>query len=140
MENTPEGRNALNRLRTFKERAERRLSRPVSDPKAKEFKALYKEADELASDFSVRFPDYKLHPTAGGPLAANVADERLIKSWINGYLLQYQKNGWVKNVEANQDNLIVTISTVTTGRASAKIPVDVIDLFAQLDADLYQVG
>jgi phage tail sheath gpL-like len=97
-------------------------------------------ADELASDFPVRFPDYKLQPTAGGPLAANVADERLIKSWINGYLLQYQKNGWVKNVEANQDNLVVTISTVTTGRASAKIPVDVIDLFAQLDADLYQVG
>lgn len=97
-------------------------------------------ADDLAADWPVRFPNYKLQPDPDGPVADEVADARLIKSWIMTFLRDYEGKGWVKYVTANEDGVTVAISNDGIGRATARIPVDVIDLFAQLDANLYQVG
>ena len=50
-EHTAEGRNALKRLRTFRDRALRRLGRPAKDPEDKEWEALRDRADELLSTY-----------------------------------------------------------------------------------------
>lgn len=98
-------------------------------------------ADTLAIDWPVRFPDWKLTDDADGPLADKVANKRIVKSWIFNWLKDYESSGHVKNVDDNEGSLVVNIGgTVPQGRASCKIPVDVIDWFKQLDANLYQIG
>lgn len=98
-------------------------------------------ARDLNSNFPVRFPNYKLRDDSTLPPADLVADPRLIRSWIFAdFLKQYEVNGWVKNVDKWNGLLEVKIPTSPSGRAVAKVPVDVIDLFAQLDVDAYQIG
>ena len=98
-------------------------------------------ADALALDWPVRFPDWKLTDDPDGPIADKVANKRIIKSWIFNWLKDFEALGQVKKVSANEENLVVSIGgAVPSGRASCKIPVEVIDWFTQLDANLYQNG
>lgn len=98
-------------------------------------------ADTLAQDWPVRFPDWKLTDDPDGPIADKVANKRIVKSWIFNWLKDYEANGHVKNVSQNEGNLVVSIGgNVPQGRASCKIPVEVIDWFKQCDANLYQTA
>jgi phage tail sheath gpL-like len=97
-------------------------------------------ADDVSTNFTIRFPNYKLREDSGLPPADEVADPRLIRSWIFDMLKGYELKGWVKNVDKWGPLLKVSIPGTPSGRAVASVPVDVIDLFAQLVVDAYQIG
>ncbi len=97
-------------------------------------------ADLLQDNFATAFKGFKLAPdnADGEPPDARVATPNSIRDWI--YLqLKALENRQLVNVDALLPSLVVEIDGTTPTRANADVPVDPIELFHQLAANVAQL-
>lgn len=101
-------------------------------------------ADFLASDYLVKgYQSMKLRDDSGDQRPqTGVITPKIIRSWIVGVLKGAENNDPIllENVDAHLNELEVKLSTVVPGRMEARIPLDVIEGFHQLDMTLLQIG
>lgn len=101
-------------------------------------------ADDLAAwwpSFVAANPKFRsVDDPAGDPPPAGVATPGTIRVEVYARLLGYEDDGLIENVAANEPNLVVTAAASPAGRATAKIPADVIEGLYQFDATIQQIG
>lgn len=98
-------------------------------------------ADAIEQQYTQVFAGFKLAPdnSDGEPPAAKVATPSSIKDWLFS-ILKAQEGKLLVRTEELKASLVVEIDPDAVGRANAEVPVDVIELFHQLAANVSQVG
>jgi phage tail sheath gpL-like len=98
-------------------------------------------ADDLQVNFGQAFNGFKLgvDNADGEPPAPKVATPLSVRDWILSRLRKQDGNILV-NVETLAPQLVVEADGSAAGRLNAYVPVDVIELFHQLAADVAQIG
>lgn len=97
--------------------------------------------DVIEQNFATRFRGFKIapHPAAGEMPPPKVATPVTVRDFIFGQLAA-QQNLLLTNVEELKPQLVVEIDAATDGRMNADIPIDVIEHFHQLGANVSQIG
>lgn len=97
--------------------------------------------DDIEGNFSSVFSGFKIAPDGedGAPPAPKVATPLSVRDFLFGRLKTYE-NKLIVNVDANKAGLIVEADGTAVGRMNAEIPVDCIELFHQLAANISQIG
>ena len=101
-------------------------------------------ADKLDSDIPITFKGFKLKDDSADTTSAQPIDKVLTPKFFKGYLIgsmnEEEQLGRLKNVAANQSLVKVSVHPSVPSRLVADVPLDVIDLAAQFDVTLRQVG
>ena len=101
-------------------------------------------ADSIEQNFPSTFAGFKLapDPTTGdaGPPAPKVATPSSIKGWAFS-IAKAQENKLLVNLETTtKAGLVCELDVAAAGRANLEMPIDCIELFHQLAAQVSQVG
>lgn len=97
--------------------------------------------DVIEQNFATRYRGFKIapHPAAGELPPPRVATPVTVRDFLYSQLAA-QENVLLTNVEALKAQLVVEIDPAVSGRMNADIPIDVIEHFHQLGANVSQIG
>ena len=97
-------------------------------------------ADLIVQNFAV-FAGFKLGVDGpdDAPPAPLVATPKGIRDWLFN-MLKGQENKLIVNVDALKGGIVVEADVSAAGRVNAEVPIDCIELFHQLGAQVSQVG
>jgi phage tail sheath gpL-like len=98
--------------------------------------------DVIEQNFATRYRGFKIsaHPTDGTPPPAKVATPVTVRDFLYIQLVEAEERALLEDVEALKSQLVVELDVNTAGRMNADIPINVIDHFHQLGANVAQVG
>jgi phage tail sheath gpL-like len=98
--------------------------------------------DVIEQNFATRYKGFKIsaHPTDGTAPPAKVATPVTVRDFLYIQLVSAEEQALLEGVEALKSQLVVELDVNTAGRMNADIPINVIDHFHQLGANVAQVG